>query len=326
MVPGHFIYCGLCVFGNLLQEFSLYRNSTLTEIPHSPSFFQKPSTLLLIFLSGLALDLYSLLYLPFLTYILLSSTHIVFFKYFYITDHDLSLSLHEKFGTLCILLSSGIAASFCGTQNPSQTMFFDSNFFIYGISLLIILLASSKLGFFRNIILLEASIPANISVFAVGLVKISMILLVNYVGDDMEIAVGLYAFVGVGLFVMNSSFIKTLNKKHDVIVVFGAFQMWILLFGFAAGLRFLTSGTSYNAIKVAYCVLSGAIGEIGLTFLIHEQIGSLKNMTINKHKSSEEELALNGDPHSLELNIEEENLMDVDIIDEDLLIKTIRNI
>ncbi|OMJ70924.1 hypothetical protein SteCoe_30991 [Stentor coeruleus] len=326
MVPGHFIYCGLCVFGSLLQEFSQYRNSTLTEIPHSPSFFQKPSILLLIFLSGLALDLYSLVYLPFLTFILLSSTHIVFFKYFYIADHDLSLSFHEKFGTLCILLSSGIAASSCGTQNSSQTMFLDSNFFIYGISSIFILLTISRLEFFRNIILLEASIPANISVFAVGLLKISLVLIVNYVGDGWEIAIVLYAFVGIGFFTMNSSIIKTLNKKHDTIVVFGAFQMWVLLFGFLAGLGFFYNETSYNAIRVTYCVLSGVIGEIGLTFLIYQQIGSLKNMTLSKNKPSEEEFALNGDPHSLELNIDEENLMDADIIDEDLLIKTIRNI
>ena len=32
------------------------------------------------------------------------------------------------------------------------------------------------------------------------------------------------------------------------------------------------------------------------------------------------------EPNSLELNIEDENLMDAEIIDEDLLIKTIRNI
>lgn len=331
MVASHFLYCGLCILGSFLQEFTLYRNSILFDMPLSPSFIQKGSCLLLSFILGLFIDCLSLLYLPLLTYILLCSCHLGFFKYFHIVDHDLSLSSAEKVGFIFIILSCVLAGFLGGVQKDIELITADSFFFVYGLSSICILLALRRLGFYGKKVTLEASLPANISVFLVGSLKISMLIGIKYTGEDWKNVLYPFLLLGFILFSMSSSFLRALKKQHDIVLLYGAFQMWALVFGLVAGFGFVFYGTSYDKIEISSCVMSFLLGETGVVFITYQRMEFLKMKSENKNvvlppQSSAIDQDMNEDPQNLELNIDDENLMDAEIIDEDLLIKTIRNI
>ncbi|OMJ68954.1 hypothetical protein SteCoe_33454 [Stentor coeruleus] len=303
----------------------------LFDIPLSPSFIQKGPCLFILYFLGLFIDCLSLLYLPLLTYILLCSYHLVFFKYFHIVDHDLSLSSAEKLGIIFIVLSSILSGTLGGIQKNIEVIAIDSFFFIYGLSSICILLALRRLGFYGKKVTLEASLPANISVFLVGSLKISMLIGIKYIGEDWKNALYPFLLLGFILISMSSSFLRALKKQHDIVLLYGAYQMWVLVFGLVAGFGFVFYGTSYNVLEISSCVMSFFIGEIGVVLITYQRMEFLKMKSEDKNvvlppQSSAMDQDMNDDPQNLELNIYDDNLMDAEIIDEDLLIKTIRNI
>lgn len=322
MATGHLICCGLFISGSCLQELSQLRENILSDSYFCVYPIKKRLYLSLISLFGIALDLYSLLYLPLLTYILLGSTRIAFYKYFSTADYDLSIKNTEKIGFVLIAISCSIAIFFGGMQKVIQTISADSNFIIYNFVMTIFLFVLKLSGFFSKNFFLETCIPASIGVFSIGVMKITMLLLVGYIRDDWFDTIFQYAAIGLALIFINFALFKALYKQYDPFMVFGAYQIWYLGFGYIAGLVFIFYGASYYTIRVAYCVLSGIIGILGIGFLMYEREAFLKTGKVNKNPQQmvggcdEMEMIRGKMGNSYDCD-ENNDLMNYEVIDED---------
>ena len=131
---------------------------------------------------------------------------------------------------------------------------------------------------------------------------------------------------------MSSSFIRVFNKQHDVIVVYGGYQLWSVVWGVVAGFGFVSYAVEYSAVSVASTATAVLLAIFGIFIITFQRVENLKASVDNKNTvlpprpSRLDAAPLPEEPSNLELNIEDENLMDAEIIDEDLLIKTIRNL
>ena len=330
----HLIYCGACVLGCIVQEFSLYRQSILYKIPLSPSCIHNGSCLLFTFLLGFILDFFAIIFLPLLTYIIICSTHLVFFNIYHAHEQGTPLSSSEKIGNLCVFMSTLIISISGGTQGDFIPIIPDSPFLIFALISIFITLTIRRLNFYSGKILLETSIPAQLSVISIGVVKMGSFVLQSDVTHDFSVHFVypclLFLLILVGI---SSSLIRIFNKQHDMIVVYGGYQLWSLLWGVVIGFGFISYAVTYSVIDIACVATAVFLALFGIFIITYQRVEDVKASVDNKNtvlpprpSRLEDEAPLPGGPSNLELNIDDESLMDAEIIDEDLLIKTIRNL
>jgi hypothetical protein len=126
-----------------------------------------------------------------------------------------------------------------------------------------------------------------------------------------------------------SSLVKNLLKSHDIVVFLAMFQTWTLVFGF-----FITFFLGFQSLNKAsfFYGFAAVLAIAGNSLISLHRVEFLKGVNqknIDSFKARDdmlEDVQEDLDPQNLELQIVEDNLMDAEIIDEDLLIKTIRNI
>ncbi|OMJ76261.1 hypothetical protein SteCoe_24395 [Stentor coeruleus] len=330
MAASHLVYCGLFISGSFLQELSQFQETILSDDPFCLFPIKKHLYLFFMFLFGLSLDLYSLLYIPILTYVLLGSCRIAFYNYFNLPSCDLSHKNNEKIGFTLIAISCSIAIFFGGMQQTIQTISIDSNFIIYNFFMTIFLFALKFLKVFNNTFSSEVCITANIGVFKIGIIKIIMLLSIGYIGEDKFSIIFQYTIIGVALIFINYVLFKRLYKQYDHFIIFGTYQIWSLAFGYIIGLVFIFYGASYYTVRVAYCALSGIIGILGIGFLIYEREMFLKD---NGNKKSRERIEKYNEMEMVRNKLgnlkdcdENDNLIDCNVVDEDLKINDGKNV
>lgn len=196
-----------------------------------------------------------------------------------------------------------------------------------------ILIVMRKLGFFSRKILFEASIPAH---FTVGLIAGGRVFYDLYLKSwenseffsikDVIFPCALTSIICLGL---SSSFLKSYTKHYDPIVVYGAYLSWTVLLGFV--MTYTLQFEKVDKLMMVY-LISTLLSICGNLLAVFQRLEYLKAInekaTVSgiESEAQAENLEDLEDPQHLELQIDEENLMDAEIIDEDLLIKTIRNI
>lgn len=333
MAIRHLVQCAICVFGCAFQEFSLFRHGTLYSVPLSPSCIQKSSFLLINFLVGASLDLFSVIYLPLLTYVVLSTTHLVFFTIYYAYHQGAALTKSENIGIFSILFASLTISALGGTQTDFSPIPADSFFLIFAIISIFFSFSLRKLSFYGEKVLVDTLIPGQLSIMALGTIKMCVFVLQGEVGQDFAIhfiyPCVLFIWVLGGL---SSSFLRIFQKKHDLIAVYGGYLIWSLLWALPISLGFINYSVDYEKINLAFSIFSVVLALSGVLILTYQRVELLKSQndyktTLHPPRPSRLDAApLPSEPNSLELNIEDENLMDAELIDEDLLIKTIRNL
>ena len=312
----------------------------LYRIPLSPSYIQKGSCLLLTFIIGMMLDLTSLIFLPLFTYIILSSTHIVFFLLFYIHDQLIEITTAEKSGILLIGLACFTVSIAGACQSEISGMTPDALFIVFSMTSLLISFAIKRLRFYNSKILLDACIPAQISVLSAGLLKMGAFVLKGSESEDFSIHF-LYPLVLMLLVLtgMSSSLIRVFKKQHDIIVIYGGYQMWCLIWSVPVFIAFMNYFVIITSLDIAIYIIAFLSALIGIFMITYQRVENLKqaleekNIVLPPRPSHFEQVPVTEQPDNisipictdLELNIEDDNLMDAEIIDEDLLIKTIRN-
>lgn len=322
----------LCVIGCISQQFSLYKESLLYKIPLTRSFWDNTYILKVIFFSGVIFELISSTRLSLLQFFILSCTHLLSFKLNYAKDHEVSFVQAEKL-SFVLLTSAGILTFLVPISNFSTEEVLLDFFVMYQVCGAGILVVMRKLGFFSRKILLEASIPAH---FTVGLIAGGRVLMDLYLKNeenseffDLKTVVFpsvLTAIIFIGL---SSSFLRSFVKYNDTIVVYGAYLTWIIFFGFI--LTYSLQFEKVDKYTLVY-LTSGTFAISGNLLIVFQRTEYLKAIHdknvasgLERENPAEDTEDIE-DPQNLELHIDEENLMDAEIIDEDLLIKTIRNI
>ena len=322
----------LCVIGCIAQQFSLYKESLLYKIPLTRSCWENTYTLRGIFFFGVIFEVISASQLSLLQFFILSCAHLLTFKLNYSKDYEVSFVQAEKLSFI-LFTCAGILTFLVPISNFSTEEVLLDFFVMYQVCGAGILVVMRKLGFFNRKILLEASIPAH---FTVGLIAGCRILADLYLKNegnpeffDLKAVVFpsvLAALIFMGL---SSSFLRGFVKYNDTVVVYGAYLAWTIFFGFV-----LTYSLQFEKIDKYTMVYltSGTLAVSGNLLIVFQRTEYLKAVH-EKNVASGLEREIAGeetedieDPQHLELHIDEENLMDAEIIDEDLLIKTIRNI
>lgn len=321
-----------CVFGIILQQYSLYKESLLYKLPLTRSCLSSSNSLKVFFFSGVILELYSLKTLSLPQFFTLSCLHLQVFKYNYSKDHDLSYVQAEKLSLFLIASASLLTSLYPSSSFSTDEVLLDF-FIIYQVCGATMLIVMRKLGFFSRKILFEASIPAH---FTVGLIAggrvFSDLYLKNWENPgffsikDVVFPCALTGLIGLGL---ASSFIKVYTKHYDPIVVYGSYLSWTVFLSFI-----MTYSLQFDQVDkyTMVCFIATVLCLCGNLLAVFQRIEYLKAVN-EKHTVTGTESEVQAeiideveDPQHLELQIDEDNLMDAEIIDEDLLIKTIRNI
>jgi hypothetical protein len=203
-------------------------------------------------------------------------------------------------------------------------------FIIYQISAITILIIMRKLGFFSGKIWFEPIIPAQLMVSSITGIRVFYDFILGKEEEtgeqNMIFPTILVLFICVCL---ATSFVKALLKQFDFVIVLASYQSWVLVLGF---LECFGLGFESVDLGIAWKVLAVLAGVAGNSLVCLQRIEFLKGPVDRRqeHVSAqdvvEEEWQDEHETGNLELQIVEDNLMDAEIIDEDLLIKTIRNI
>ena len=174
---------------------------------------------------GLVFDLLSLSFLPLVSYIVLSSSHILFFKIFLSKDQDSGFNNLERLGIVSIVLACFLI-SFCQeTSNKPFNVIPDGAFIMWGIIGIGCSLMIRRLGFYSGKVLLEVSIPAQLTVFAVSIVKMGVSVLMSKSSDEFALRQVYPAMLLLWILIgASGSLIKIFCKQSDIIVVCGGYQ------------------------------------------------------------------------------------------------------
>ena len=316
----------LCVMGCFLQEFVLYRESNLYKLPLSPGILDRKWTQAIIFALGCGLELFTWAQAGLMQALILTSVHLPSFKYFYSSDHEISFVKAEKI-SFALILSSLLLVSLAQPSAPSSVLL--DFFIIYQICAITILIIMRKLGFFAGKVWFEPIIPAQLMVSSLTGLRVYYDLILSkeeQTEQNMIFPTILALFICVCL---ATSFVKALLKQFDSVIVLASYQSWVLVLGLfeCFGLGF--ENTDLGLVLKVLAVLAGVAGN---SLVCLHRIEFLKGPVdrrqehVSAQDVTEEEWQDEHESGNLELQIVEDNLMDAEIIDEDLLIKTIRNI
>lgn len=333
MVNMHIFYCGVCTLGCFLQQFTLYRESILYKIPFSPTCIQKSSCLLLMFVIGLCLEIISLVFLPFITYMIISTSHLLFFKIQILKDHENLLKKSEKAG-LAAIATGCMVTSISGAVNQKFTKaILDPNYFMCSVISILALFTMRRLGFYNSKAILDTCIPSQLSTISTGMLKMGVyVVYSNALKDIHPSAVFLSVFLIFTLFGLSISFTKVFIKQYDIVVVHGGYQMWNLIWSLPVSVLFIDHSSDYSYLHLGFILIGFIITLSGVLILTYDRVEHLKTSVENKNivlppaRSQLDAAPVPAENASIELSIEDENLIDAELIDEDMLIKTIRNL
>lgn len=197
-------------------------------------------------------------------------------------------------------------------------------------------LTMRRIGFYEGKVLLETSIPAQIAAFGYGGMKICMYSIEMYV-SGYDFSVYLFFFSILVIFVSLSAvsiFISYFAKQYDLVVVMGGYYLWLICYALPLGVLVVNGGVHYDYRTLFSLCVSTGIVTLGAIMHTYYRIEYLQNFKMNKDVvlppkpsgKKESSAQFLEEPDSIELTIEDENLMDAEMIDEDSLIKNIKNI
>ena len=113
---------------------------------------------------GLFFEVFSLMLIPFATFILLGSSHIVFLTATSVYNEYRTFTSQEKAGFMFIISSNLITILFGGMEGEMQAEEFDNLFkvtyFIWMLGSLFANMSLRKMGYYAGKIFVETSIPA----------------------------------------------------------------------------------------------------------------------------------------------------------------------
>ena len=199
-----------------------------------------------------------------------------------------------------------------------------------------------RLGFYAGRVLLETSIPAQITAFAYGAMKISYLTVDMYLSGYplytwLLTSCTLIAIVSLSA---ASAFLTEITNTYDLVVSLGSYYLWVICYALPLAVCVVNAGVNYTISH--YIILSLVSALISMGVFAHTY-HRMEMITKNKDRElvvpppskgntspklnkdiSEENTTL--DLRKIYLEMDAENLLDSEIIDEDSLINNIRNI
>jgi hypothetical protein len=286
-----------------------------------------------IVLEGLALAL-----LPLSSHVVLAALHVFWFHLNLVNDEGRPYSHPELIGVFCVLVSSLLAVMGAGVQGQVLTSseydsLFNGTYFIWMLGSLAFNLTLRKLGFYRGKVLLEPCIPAQISAFAYGAAKMLITAAdIHTSGKDPYIGLLVLAVtVLMTAFLIASAFLSQLSAVHDSVVVLGSYYLWLVCYALPLGVWALTAGVHYSWLNYAVLVFTSVLSCIGVFILTYGRLEHIQTFKKSQLVSLPPSSYLPAPPPNreevkLSLTMEVQDLLDVDSVDEDSLLRSIRNL
>lgn len=316
----HLIGASLLVAGAFLEQLALFRKEF--QNAQAKNCTSNRPTLLLVFTCGMCLELFSCMLLPLSTYILLGSVHLVFFKVNLLDSKSKTEVIGFwaiALGCLTVLFTGGVQTRDLESQDLDEIL--NGDYFMWMFGSLLLNLSLRKLGFYQGLPMIEVSLPGQIGAFGYGCIKVCFYSLEMYI-SSMPLSISLLLWctvIGLVFLSASSAFVRLLSKKHNLVVVLGGYSIWSIVCGLPLALFIVKAGVHYTPGNYASILISACL-----------IIGGIIPHTHYKAPPKEFELKPQKNPAPLpeepELMIEDENLIDTEVIDEDSLIKNIRNI
>jgi hypothetical protein len=218
----------------------------------------------------------------------------------------------------------------------------NGTYFLWMLGSLSMNLTLRRLGFYAGRVLLETSIPAQITAFAYGAMKISYLIVDMYL-SGFPLYSGLLAscaFVATVSLAAASAFLTEITNTYDLVVSLGSYYLWVICYALPLAVCVVNAGVNYTISHYIILTLVSALISMGVFAHTYHRMEMITN---NKDKElvvpppskgntelklmrdiSEENTTL--DLRKLYIEMDAENLLDAEIIDEDSLINNIRDI
>lgn len=247
------------VLGSILLLSSCYIQQILVRAkykhpkqPPSPQAWGK-------FAAGCLLELASLFLLPLPTYALLSSAHILF-----------ALPFELNANTLCMILGCLVVFFFGPSQGQVLHMdefdgVFNGFYLLWMLCSLGVNLALRRLGFYAGRPILEASIPAQLSTFALGATKIFFLLCDAQTFSQAPLPIYLLCLAVAGIGAQSSAaFSRILCKQHDYLLVMCSYYLWVICYTVPLAVAAIYAGDFYSPTSCFSVFFSSALLFVAL--------------------------------------------------------------
>lgn len=335
----HFLGVACFSLGSFIQQLCFFRKS-LQHNANSTKYSgdQYPMLHLLGFGFGIALEFFALALLPLSSHIILAALHVFWFHLNLVNDEGRPYFHPELIGIFSILVSLLLAVMAAGYQGQVESSseydaLFNGSYFIWMLGSLAFNLALRKLGFYKDKVFLEACLPAQFSAFSYGAAKMLM-LSVEMHSSGKDPYVGLLALSGGVLAIslaVNSAFLQHLCTSHDLVVVIGSYYLWLVCYTLPLALFVINAGVHYSWLNYSVLMIAALGASVGVFIMTYSRIDhiqtSKKSQLVSLPPSSykpapppaREEAKLN-------LTMDVEAMLDVDNIDEDSLLRSIKDL
>jgi hypothetical protein len=249
------ISAGALLAGIYLQEISHF-----IVISYVQSWYVEKYTSLLIYI-GLLLEFVSLAHLPLATYVILSSFHILVFKYSLVKEEKRQLSPSESLGNTAILAGCLVILLFGPRQDiileEEFSELFDFFYYIYCFGSLFCTLVLRRFGWFAGRIIVETGIVSQVNSFTLTALKILWI-------ELQVFGVGGRGYAGICLLVslvgtfLSSSLIRGLQQDNDLVVIMGGYYIWCIFYTLPLSL-FVKSGIEVTLLNISALIFSTSL-------------------------------------------------------------------
>mmetsp|Transcript_12200 Transcript_12200/g.23140 ORF Transcript_12200/g.23140 Transcript_12200/m.23140 type:complete len:341 (-) Transcript_12200:66-1088(-) len=334
----HLLGVACLSLGSFAQQYCFYRKSLQRNSSTTKQAEGVPKIQIVGFVIGIALECFALAILPLSSHIILASLHVFWFHLNLVNDEGRPYFQPELIGIFAILVSLLLAVMAAGFQEQVATTseydsLFNGSYFIWMLGSLSFNLVLRKLGFYKGKVLLETCLPAQISAFAYGAAKMLMLSIeVHTSGKDPYI--GLLALAVLVLstsFAINSAFIGQLCLTHDLVVVIGSYYLWLVCYALPLALFVINAGVHYSWLNYGVLTLSSGGACLGVFILTYSRMDHIqqfkKTQLVSLPPTSYKPAPPPArDDVKLNLTMDVENLLEIDNIDEDSLLRSIKDL
>lgn len=201
----------------------------------------------------------------------------------------------------------------------------DVNYFMWMLCSLAFYLTIRRLGYYANRSMLESFLPAQITTFSLGGIKMMCYTIQLYLyGSDLDTALLIVSALIAGIaFAVASSFLQILQRLYNESLVLGTFYLWNICYSIPLALWVMCIGVNYT--QKEYIVISVAfvlIGGVMCASIIKRNEYMPLDKDLGRENARASQDIESQEMDTIDLKMEDEN----EIIDEESLIVNIKNI
>ena len=198
------------------------------------------------------LEIFSLMILPFASYLLLGVIHLVFMTMNTVYEENRYFSPSELSGSFFILISVMITVFMGGAEGEMLMDEFDEvfnvSYFVWMIGSMFANLSLRSMGYYAGKLFVETSIPAQIYIWYLAFLKIGFLSITAYITGYLSSYQLMYMCFTIALiaYCIATPFFNLLAESYNVAEVYSGYYIWLLSYGLPLAIGVVCPGTHYT--------------------------------------------------------------------------------